>query len=198
MSISSYLNGYVSVFLIYIYLSEEVLGVYYILESLAGLSAIILTVINSWIAPDFAKVNKERRFEYLGYISRRANFLAFVLYLPVVFILASMGNEILRSYGIEYLGASRVLKIMLAFQLVNVYFSSVGLLLAMTGNEKYMSRIMLLSFIVNVILCYSLIPPFGLIGAALSGGIALVFWNFLAAKESFRRIGYSPVWLPFN
>ena len=196
VTFSMFLNGYISIFIIYSLLGSEQLGVFYIVNSLTGICLIILTVVNSWIAPQFAKAYQDNDIQYLGILSRKANSLALVLALPIFLILVLFAEEILNMYGIYSENTHKVLVSMVLFQAINLYLCSSGYLLAMSGNEKFYAKLIVLSAVIDGVSSFVLIPYLGLLGAAIGGGLALGFWNaacFIKCKKVF---GFSPSWYP--
>ena len=65
----------------------------------------------------------------------------------------------------------------------------VGFLLNMTGNEKDMRNISILTGSLSIIMGYLLILHFGVTGAAISVSAALIFQNLLAAFYVRKRLG---------
>ena len=196
ISIAQFLNGYISIFLIYSLLGTEKLGIFYILSSFSGISLIILGVVNSWIAPQFAKAYDANEIEYLGSLSRKANFSAIALASPIFMGLAIFAKQLLDMYEIYSQETHLVLGAMILFQVLNLYLSSVGYLLAMSGNHRYYSKLVAISAGITGVLSFILIPLYGLLGAAIGGGVALAFWNIASFIKCKKIFGFSPAWHP--
>ena len=81
--------------------------------------------------------------------------------------------------------------ILLLGQIVNVVSGSVGNLLNMSGNEKDLNNVAILAGILVTILNFSLIPVFGVLGAAISTAIAISFQNISAAFYVKKRLGFN-------
>ena len=75
-------------------------------------------------------------------------------------------------------------------QLVNVTCGSVGCLLVMTGNEKIMRNIILITAAMNIILNVLLVREYGPIGVAYATAFSTVMWNIWAMVSVKKRLGF--------
>ncbi|PVY70817.1 O-antigen/teichoic acid export membrane protein [Tamilnaduibacter salinus] len=74
-------------------------------------------------------------------------------------------------------------------QVFNSTFGPVAFLLNMTQNERAPLQAMAVAATVNILLNLSLIPHFGLAGAASATSLALAIWNFLLWRSVRNRLG---------
>ena len=88
-----------------------------------------------------------------------------------------------------FVDAYPVLVILAISQLLNAWFGSVGLFLSMTGNEKDTLKGLISSAILSALFNAILIPPFGIVGAAISMALGSVTWNVILAILLYRRHG---------
>ncbi len=100
-------------------------------------------------------------------------------------------------FGKEFISGFRALMIMSFGQFVNAFCGSVGYLLTMTGNQNTFKNIFLLSAILNLILCFLLIPVFGFDGAAMSFSVSMIFWNVVSLLIVKKKFGFVTYYLPF-
>ena len=63
-------------------------------------------------------------------------------------------------------------------------------LLNMLGQQKLCSSVYAAAFVVNLVLCFALVPRFGMEGAAISTSIALVFETILLFWITRKRLGF--------
>jgi len=73
-------------------------------------------------------------------------------------------------------------------QLINAATGSVGLLLIMTGYERDAAICVGISAVLNVVLNATLIPKWGLTGAAIATTSSMMVWNILLAIWVYRRL----------
>lgn len=110
----------------------------------------------------------------------------------VVFFL--IGEWILGLINPIYSSALVALWILFLSQFINSILGMVGLLLQMTSNQNAHARIITFASILNIILNYVLIPPFGIIGAAMATSTSTIFWNVWMSIEVKKRldVDYAP------
>ena len=101
------------------------------------------------------------------------------------------GKSIIRLlYGYKYVPAYAPLLILTIGQLINAGAGSVGNVLSMTGNQTDALKGHIISAFFNIILCFILIPRFGIIGAAISTATSLLLWNVILIAFLKRRSGF--------
>lgn len=141
------------------------------------LISIVLTSINTIIAPEIAGNYFKKDFMRLKEIVFKSSKLNFLLSIPLLLCLLSFPNIILGFFGENYTNAKIALIILCCGQIINSFCGSVGLYLNMTGKQKELLFLLFVALILNVTLNYILIPKYGINGAAISSSISLVFWN---------------------
>lgn len=114
--------------------------------------------------------------------------------LPIGLVLVYFGKPLIRlAFGEEFTIVSFVpLVLLVGGQLVNVFFGSVGQLLSMSGHEKDTLTGQIVALVVNVIACATLIPFYGVVGAALGVSISIIFWNIILGVLVFKKLKIWP------
>ena len=86
--------------------------------------------------------------------------------------------------------------ILVVGQFVNSVSGSTGYFMNMTGHQKELRNIIIITSICSLLLSFFLIPRFGLYGAALDAAMCLALWNIWALiyikKKYNDSIGYMP------
>jgi O-antigen/teichoic acid export membrane protein len=103
--------------------------------------------------------------------------------------LALLGRPLLSLFGNEFIGGYEVLLILLAGQLVWAATAAAGSVLNMTGHQNVSAAILAVAAVANLILCWLLIPPFGLEGAAAATAATLAGSNIAIALWARRATG---------
>lgn len=163
-------------------------------QSGAMLVALSLTIVNLVIGPHIARAHREGEHVKLQRLSRQSARAALTVSLPIALPLIFFGGPIIDLiYGEAYAAkAAWPLAILVAGQLVNVAFGSVGMLLTMSGYERDTLIGQLVALVVNVVFAVVLIPFLGVVGGALSVSIGLVIWNLVLAALVVRRLNLRP------
>ena len=84
-----------------------------------------------------------------------------------------------------------MLRILAFGQLINVATGSVGYLLSMTGHERLLRNTVLIAAVVSLGGGLTLIPAFGLTGAALATATGLAVQNLLCVWQVRRVLGFN-------
>lgn len=156
----------------------EQVGYYRVATSGAGLCAIGLGVVAGVVNPRFAALFRKKDQAALAALAPKAALAAFALAVPIAGVFLIWGDDVLRLvYGAAFTPAAPVLAILAVSQLVNTFFGSCIGLLNMTGHERSTMISFLTATGVNIVLNATLIPPYGMEGAAYATLAATVIWN---------------------
>jgi O-antigen/teichoic acid export membrane protein len=66
----------------------------------------------------------------------------------------------------------------------------------MTGRQNAFQRILLAATIINLVLNFTLVPQWGIEGAAVATATSLVVWNVATAVSIRRQFGFFPFYFP--
>jgi len=163
-------------------------GIY---EAIAQLTVPFLTVLaafNAVVAPMVASLQTERRrVEQLFRISTK---WGLYVTLPYFLTLLFAGRELIQVlFGASYTPGFHPLLVLSLGQLVNVGTGSIAMILIMSGHQHRWLRISGLSFALNLILNYFLVPRFDLMGAAVATGVATGAMFLTAVWATAKTLG---------
>ncbi|MEM9255719.1 MAG: oligosaccharide flippase family protein [Pseudomonadota bacterium] len=191
------LNAQLSVFVLGILAADSDVGMYRIAALMAGLVAMVLTVMNSVTAPRYAALHAEKRVDELRTLVHRTVVLTSLVAIPGALVLILGGDWLLRSvYGEAFSVAYVPLVILTVAQLANTILGPVGLLLNMAGFERDVFRVLLIALVVSLVLHILLVPTLGATGAALATALMLLLWNGVLYRRVRQRLGISCLPLP--
>ncbi|SFN46644.1 Membrane protein involved in the export of O-antigen and teichoic acid [Bizionia echini] len=182
------LLGWLDTFMLGIYESDDVIGVYNVALKIAALTVFSLQAINSILAPKLAEsyaINDEVNFKKIINFSAKINL---VLTVFTVLTIIVFHRFLLGIFGEEFLSGSVVLLIFCFGQLLNALSGSVGVILQMTGNQKKYQNIVLIALFLNLVLNFILTPIYGAIGAATATVISISSWNIMGAVYLKRKL----------
>lgn len=161
--------------------TESEVGVYSAAHRVSFLVNFILIVLNSVTAPHFASYYKAGKIEELEALAVKSTKFMMILGFPTFLFLFFFATEIFSFIGEDFNKSGEILAILIFGQLINLSTGSVAFLLNMTGQQRHMRNIMLVSASITVISCIVLTNMFGIIGAAISTAIGLILQNLLAS-----------------
>jgi len=159
-AISYFLMQSTDVLFISAYDTFESVAYYSIAVKLATVTALALISVNIVIAPKIASIYNDRNFSELKLILKKATRINVLISLPIIILLICFSEHILSMFGINYILAKNALWILLIAQFFNSITGPSALYLNMTGRQKKLNVILLISLIINVVLNILLVPTF--------------------------------------
>lgn len=140
---------------------------------------VVVQSLNAAISPAISRaLSLGAREDLLRIIAQQMPRLQLVVW-PTAFLWVLFGKPVLVvAFGPEYLAAFAPMVILIVSACINLVFGPAGMLLNLSGNERFAFRAGLWALIVNVGLNMALIPAYGLVGAAMSTLISTFVFNF--------------------
>jgi O-antigen/teichoic acid export membrane protein len=182
-------NRQADIIMIGAFVGDAAAGIYAVATRSAGLIGFVLFSVNAALAPLIARVYADRDFAALQRIATRSARAVLLFSLPVTAFFILFGSFFLQLFGPEFAPASAPLAVLSVGQFVNASMGSVALMLTMTGHEHFAARGFGLGAASNLLLNAVLIPPFGIVGAAVATSTSLVVWNVMLAIYVYRLLG---------
>jgi O-antigen/teichoic acid export membrane protein len=167
----------IDVIMLKIYYEYNIVAYYGVIMRVSFLISIVLMSINAIISPLISKLFYSEKKTDLILLMNKSIKLNFLLTSPLILLLLIFPKFVLSFFGDSYQASSVVLIIILLGQIINVFSGSVGVYLNMTGRQRIFQKILLVTLGVNIVLNLTLIPFYGMIGAAISTSISLIVWN---------------------
>lgn len=170
--------------------TESQTGLFRTADNIASLMSMSLLIVNAVIAPYVSRLHASGDLGRLESIARGSARVALMLTLPLVVAVFFFGEWLLGFlFGEVYVSAYPALLVLLLGQIVNVACGSVGLLLNMTGHERYSLQALSIALGLNVLIGWLLIPVHGALGAAIAVSVATATWNVLLLIRIRKLLG---------
>lgn len=185
-----YLLSWTDIFMIENLRTSKEVGIYNTAFKVASIGFLVITSINVVIAPKIAELYNKKELELLHITIVNTTRLISLFTLPLVGIIIFFRKEILLFFGTEFVDGENTLVIITIGILFSAMSGTVDQILNMTNNQKILRNIILISFILNVILNYILIPKFGIEGAAFASLITNVFLNSICIYFIRKKVGF--------
>ncbi len=173
------------------FLGNTAAGTYSAAVKMAMLVALGLSVIDYVYVPKIAALWENRKLIGLQQLVRDGSRQILLITLPVALVLILGGKWLLGLFGPAFTSSYIPLVILVSGQLINAITGMVGGVLMMTGHQRSFFLIYFLSFILQAILNYLLIPKFGVSGAAVASATAVVFLNLTGYVYVRRKLKIS-------
>lgn len=177
--------------------SEESVGYFRVAVTGTTVLALSLTAVNTVSGPKIASMYNRNELDLTQDILSRSVKLSSMCSLPLAVLLFFFGEHlVVFLFGPNYKPAALLLSIMCIGQIFNILCGSVGLVLNMTGNERFALRAQVVNLILTIILLVILVPLYQGVGAAIAISTGLICWNVLMACDVYRLTGLK-TWLRF-
>jgi O-antigen/teichoic acid export membrane protein len=145
-----------------------------ILSRITMLINTILISVAMIAAPAFAAHHRRKEYDALRKVEHQTRILSMAICLPVTAAMVVFVHPLLSLMKSDVPGADAALFVLAVGQLVNIFLPTQDMMLSMTGHGDLLRRLNLQQLVVCMVLSLGLIPPFGMMGAAIVSSICLI------------------------
>lgn len=174
-----------------VFLIAEQVAFFSVAQRIAMLTSFILMAVNLVVAPKFSAFHAKG--DDVG-IRKTALFSVRLLVLsalPIVLFMLVFPELLMSLFGDEFKQGAVILQILVLGQAVNVVTGSVGFLLMMSGHERDMRLVTLISGFGVLISVPIFTKLFGAVGAASATAFFISLQNLLAVYFVKKRLGFN-------
>ena len=170
----------ITLVLIGIFLTDKDVSYAKITFTIGALLIFVQTATNIWIGPLIARMNLEENRKDIIKVLRQGALMSSIFTFVVGIGIVYYGKDLISLlYGVEFIDAATSLWIIFFAQLVNTSFGSIGVLINMTKNEKYLRYPAVFSILTNIFIFYIFYQNLGYQAGVLGYAISIIFWNIL-------------------
>lgn len=167
-------------------------GIYSVAFKVSSYLMLIVNAVNSFVMPIFSKLWSENDISSIRKIYFKSTMFIFSLTSLLALFVILFSEDILFYFGEDFIQSKNCLIILILTQVIVSYFGPLDSLLSMTDNQKIVRNNLFLSVAINSVLCFSLIPIFGIIGAAFAVFVSRLFFVLLQIFYIYSKIGFFP------
>lgn len=175
-----------------IYMTSEIVGIYNIASTVAGLITFLLVSSNMIFSSVISELYSIKKIKMLGDLYSTITKWIIIFTLPVVITILFFPDTIMKFFGEIYIIGSNALIILALGQMINVFVGANGYILNMCGHERLLLINNISMAIINVIFNAILIPKIGILGAAISTGMSIAIINIVKVFEVKFLLGIIP------
>ena len=160
-------------------------AVYYAAAKIMALVAFIYFAVAQTVAHKFSEYHITGNHKQLADFLTQTIRMTFWPSLALIAVLLLLGDPLLRMFGKDFVVGYPLMFVIAVGLLARAAVGPAERLLNMLGERRSCAYAYAGAFLLNVALCFVLIPHFGAMGAAIASATALVFesgWLFLIAK----------------
>jgi O-antigen/teichoic acid export membrane protein len=173
-------------------LSPEASGLFLNAFRTAGLMTLFLFAINQVAAPLVSRHFHGGDIEEAQSIVSFTAWGGFIFALGVFVLFVLFGPLIMGLFGPEYASGSPILLILAAGLMVDAATGPTRIVMMMTGHERAYVAIIAATSVVALLLALSVIPFFGIVGAAIVNALARVTTQIVLVWHTRRAVGMDP------
>lgn len=162
-------------------------GAFSIAHRISMLVWVVIISIGTVAAPHFAEHHRRGEVAELRAANRRVRVATALAGTPVILAMVAAPATLLHLIGPGFEVGATALVILAMGQLVNCLLPSQDVVLAMTGHGRELRRLNLLQLAGCCVLSATLIPAFGLVGAALVGAV-IIMQGAIGTSWAVRRL----------
>ena len=175
------------------YVQSQELAYLVAAQRTASLIAFVLVVVNTVIAPSYSRLWNEGDLPAIKRLAKKSTRAMLVLSLPLVIAMVLCSGFIMSFFGAGFESGAELLVIIAAGQLINMATGSVSFLLNMTGHERDMRNVTMLSGPVTIVCALWLTAMWGVLGTAYAIALGLTLHNLGALWIVRCRLGFFPL-----
>ena len=169
------------------YKGNEEVAFYALAVKLMTLLLVVMNSVNITISPKIAEqFFSDKRKELIETMKNSARMI-FMISIPTVLFFCFFSTQILGFFGKKYLVAKEPLIILMIGQGICSFFGAVQVYLNMTGRQNIFQIILIFAVVINFTLNKTLIPLYGMNGAAISYVISMFFWNLVTSIIIYKK-----------
>lgn len=190
--ILSNVNSRVTIFLLGVFHSKHNVGIFNIALRLSESVSFALVIINFVLSPVIAKLYANKKIKKLQKIITQSARVVLLIGLGLTLGIIFFRKKILLIFGLDFLAGQHALIVLCLGQLINIFCGSVGLLLLMTGNQKFSIYSLAGGITFNILLNLLLTPKYGIDGAAIASTSSLIIWNAMMYYFVRKKLNICP------
>lgn len=185
-----YLLNWTDVIMLGIMTNEREVGIYNIAYKIGSVGFLVIVSVSTIITPKIAALYGSGNLKELQKLINSSTRLISILTIPIVLVLVIGSDFILSFFGENVIEGSTTLIIVSIGVLFSAIAGNVDQILNMTNNQIVLRNITTISFFINIILNFILIPNFGIKGAAIASLISNVFINSVCVYYIKKKLGF--------
>ncbi|TAF11738.1 MAG: hypothetical protein EAZ75_01925 [Flavobacteriia bacterium] len=185
-----YLLNWTDVIMLGIMTNESEVGIYNIAYKIGSVGFLVIVSVSTIITPKIAELYGSGNLQELKKLIHNSTRLISVLTIPLVLFLVIGSEYILSFFGENVIVGSSTLIIVSVGVLFSAMAGNVDQILNMTNNQIVLRNITIISFFINIIFNFILIPNYGIKGAAIASLISNVFINAVCVYYIKKKLGF--------
>jgi O-antigen/teichoic acid export membrane protein len=190
--LTEYMNIWVPVLLLGIFISSESVGIFNVAARTAALSGVIYTAFSRIFSPMISDLYRRNALHDLSHLYKDVSRWIFTITSGLLLLAMLLSKDILTLFGDEFVAGWAVLVIIAGAGLFTCSIGITNHLLIMTGQQKIWTLATVASAVTGLIGCATLIPVYGMLGAAWAIASSLIVGSAISLVGVHRAMNFWP------
>lgn len=187
-NVSSVIILSLPIFFLDIFTNQKITGVYTVFYKLSIVISLILVVVNTITAPIYSNLYWEGKYHDLKKVLKQSvRITSSISFFVLIFLLIFL-DSIVNLIGEQYNQYKYLFYILGFGQFISSLSGPSGMLLNMTGNQKYLRNLNLFLLFISTLLYYPLSKYFGVIGVSILFSITLILQNLVGVYFVYKKL----------
>ncbi len=176
---------FMPIFILGLYLSNSDIGIYNISFRIALMVSILLNAFSLIFSPTISGLFAQKNIALISQLYKTTTKWVFTFSLMIFSVIVLFGGPLLSIFGNEFQHGVLVLLIISFGEMVSASCGLVGNMIVMSGRPRVAFINSFITFLLILLLCFILVPKYGIIGAAISYSISIALVNILRVIEIY-------------
>jgi O-antigen/teichoic acid export membrane protein len=185
-------NSRIDIMMTYWFVGESEAGIYSATVRICDMLVFAWIAINISIGPTLACLHYSGEINKLQAVATTAARVSTIAALPVILLVSLFSQFSMSLFGADFVGSPWPLIILCVGQAIVVLTGSKTLLLVMSGEERNTAFVLGVTAILHICVSIVLIPPLGILGAAISTALSVICWSLWLTCVSIRTLKIDP------
>ncbi|WP_086086892.1 lipopolysaccharide biosynthesis protein [Pseudorhodoplanes sinuspersici] len=181
---------YVDVLILKQFRSPEEIAIYYAAAKTLALVSFVYFAVSAASAHKFSEYYEAGDYNKLRTFAKDAVRWTFWPSLAAVIVVLALGWPLLRLFGERFVTGYSIMFVLAIGILARAAIGPGERFLSMLGQQKLCALTAFVALVTNLGLCFVLIPPYGVLGAAISTSIAFIVESVMIFIIAKRRLGF--------
>jgi len=187
-----FLISHIDILMIGYFLESSDVGIYSVSVKVATITVFVLVSINNIFSPIISELISKGQIMNLEKLFKSTTKINLIFSFNFLLFIILFNEEILLIFGEGYIAGSYSLIILTFGHFINSSVGSTGMILTMSGNQKYEVYNSISICIINIVLNILLIPLYGIYGAAIATSISILIINIIKLIQVYKILRIHP------
>lgn len=196
-SLSSVIMANISFFFLEVFTTTQEVGVFSVAFKISVLISLVLFAVNTISGPKFSELFWAKKYAELQHTLHHSSRLIFFASFSVSMMFFFFSETILGFFGEEFIVGKTAFLYLIIGQLIYGFSGSASIFLNMVGKQNILRNATVFVMVLDLVLKYLLIPPYGINGAAIASIISAIIINLYMVTYTYKKLNFVLIYPAF-